>query len=240
LDLSKNFDYGVVVDGSYVPAHPARLLEQNAFSKVPLLIGTVTDEGTFFSQNVKNATDLQPILNAFGPLSTNVTTLYPLSKYGNSAFQVASNIFADRIFVCPVRNLADTYVSQNIPVYKYRWNHQPLLTKIPLGNLGVYHFSEVPYVWKFPPFLLTPGECQISKTLISYWAAFAANGVPGSAVGQVSPLEWGLYKPRLDLIGGGRGNRIRFDEGEKGGVVIEVDDEKLDECVFWTGLEKRA
>ncbi|KAJ3329867.1 hypothetical protein HDU76_006979 [Blyttiomyces sp. JEL0837] len=228
--------YHVVIDGTYIPQSSVTAFKSGYYQKVPMILGTNTDEGTFFETGV-NTTDA---FNAFlqkdyQPFVDQVKSLYPLSSYQNSTFRTASEIFADRFFVCPGRNQSDTYALSNpsLPVYKYRFNHQPYLSKLLAPNLGVFHLSEVPFVFGYP-LVLAPltNEHTLSRIMQSYWARFAATGDPNG--GKYGTVKWPLYVPDLKLVNGG-GVRLLINDGDtsNGGITTEVDDQKVEVCQFW-------
>ncbi|KAJ3195336.1 hypothetical protein HK101_000447 [Irineochytrium annulatum] len=230
---SQNF--GIVVDGTYVVEPPLAALSKGDYLKVPILLGDNTNEGTFFEMSVKTAADFDVFMSRFGDSVTKVQELYPLSAYKESYFETASAIFADNVFKCQVRHLADTY-STSLPVYRYHWNHAPILVHLVDSPLGVFHGSEYFFVFGWP-FIETPlsGESQLSQIVIDYWTAFAYGGQPKS---KFTGVEWPLYVANESLPNGG-GERIRFDSGNKGGVVTELDLGDNDKCAFWVDYQRR-
>ncbi|KAJ3415286.1 hypothetical protein HDV05_005296 [Chytridiales sp. JEL 0842] len=245
VELSDGFEHGVVVDSKYIPARPSVRLQNGQFQKVPIMIGTNADEGTFFNQDSQTVEQYNTFVSQFpSNLTERITSLYPLSAYP-SPFLAVSDIGGDRGFQCPARTFADTYASAGVNVYNYFFNKQPTVGKLALPQLGVFHFAEVLYVWNFWPVLLTPSERGLGRILVSYWTSFAATGVPAlrsDLVRKDPGLQveggWERYVPQIGVLANGGGKRLRFDEGKEGGIVKEVANDRVEKCQLWREWER--
>lgn len=110
-----------------------------------------------------------------------ILSWYDSKKYLHSAFYQAAEIIGDRFFYCPTIDLAIGLAKMDVPVYKYRYNQQPVLAKwihVFFNRLGVFHFSEIPMI--FPVRFLQIGhdEKALSDTMVNAWVTFAKTGVP--------------------------------------------------------------
>jgi carboxylesterase type B len=223
------------MDGLYIPQQPIQLLSSGNFSKVPLLIGTNTDEGTYFTyQKVKTLDQLSHYMNETMPFLNSkdwaeLRTLYPLRNY-DRPYLAAADMVGDRLFHCPSHLMSRTFSSYDGTVYKYRWNHQVLLSKFfARGNssLGVFHFSEVPFVFDMGYLLLTHQEALLAKMLSSMWIQFITQGDPNL---KESFTDESIYWPKYQ-------NKTRFEQMlfqvPLTNVTVEEDRAKDQKCSFW-------
>jgi acetylcholinesterase len=151
-----------VIDASFVPRYPQQTLIQGKFAKIPIILGTNTDEG-FGVQGVD--TDAQAIEQLLTSKRWNINEtqarrllqLYPDDPvlgepYGwdNRTFDQDGNgkmykryqsIATDLTMYAPRRLLAQTMSDYVEDVYSYRWD-APKLNNTP-SIVGVNHFSEV-------------------------------------------------------------------------------------------------
>ncbi|KAJ3415284.1 hypothetical protein HDV05_005294 [Chytridiales sp. JEL 0842] len=235
------FDHGLVVDKWYLPDRPIARLQANQFLRVPILLGTNTDEGTLFGGDQKDEPTFQQFLDkSFDPaFQPTIRTLYPLVDVtippndklrNNTYFQTSAQIFGDAVFECTSRTLADSYAKQNLPVYKYRFNYLPAIPILGEG-LGAAHFTEVGMVWNWVgASVTTDNDRAVSRAMMNYWIKFATTGTPGAA-----PVDWKMYKPQVGVLPNGGGARLRIDG--PGAFVEEVDDVRVQKCVFWENWE---
>ena len=108
-------------------------------------------------------------------------TWYPAANYLNSPFYQAAAMIGDRFFYCPTIDLALGLAQMDVPVYKYRFNHQPILSKWTqpfIGSLGVFHFSEIPFIFPLKVLQFGREERRLSQTMVNAWVTFAKTGVP--------------------------------------------------------------
>jgi para-nitrobenzyl esterase len=171
------------IDGLDVPDQPQKLLDAGKFAKVPTLIGTNKNEGTVFV-TVLNATtpaEYTAILEALVPgQSAKLAAQYPLAMYSSVKAAVAE-VFGDGAFVCSTRRMARAITKGGAAAYVYHFTHA-LMT--PFGpELGVFHGSEIPFVFGNPFFTLTlsADEKPLSNAIMGYWGRMAAAGDPNGA-----------------------------------------------------------
>ncbi|TQN66741.1 Lipase 1 [Colletotrichum shisoi] len=154
-----------VVDGDFLEAARHELVNEGRFTRVPLLVGANTDEGTQFGTKGINTTDQWRAYLASGG-ANNVTievlsALYPdiprlgtpATLEGRPAGEYASygsmwkrvNAFAgDRAQHGPRRFLARRWAAANQTVYSYNFN---VLVNGMSPPQGVNHFQEVAFVF---------------------------------------------------------------------------------------------
>ncbi|CCH40705.1 Liver carboxylesterase 4 [Wickerhamomyces ciferrii] len=171
--LKKGFGYAYI-DGDIVQGSAYDILESGeGFLKVPILIGTNTDEGTGFINQTLNTTEevkgfLQSRFPNLGSKSAdNLIDLYfngndtelsaPLDPTYNStpivypegfgkAYPKLSTLWGDVKYIAGSKFTAEFYSNQKIPVYKYRFNI-PIAETIDQLYLGTAHYDEVVYVF---------------------------------------------------------------------------------------------
>ncbi|TPX40894.1 hypothetical protein SeLEV6574_g06355 [Synchytrium endobioticum] len=219
-----------VVDGRYMLTKPTVALTQTLFSRIPVIIGINTNEGTIFipslvdsAQALYNATfALQTFVSAFAAnmpagSSDQVLSLYPLTSYNNSAVAAAAEIFADLAFTCPMLSLSKTMSAAGAPVYRYRFNQLLQLASSEWARNGVFHSSELPFVFGNS---IVPSEEALSQTMIGFWTRFAASGNPNGG-----NATWPVYSPG--------GPAIVLQSSTLPALTTESDPNKDAQCAFW-------
>jgi para-nitrobenzyl esterase len=220
---SGNYMFSPVIDGFLIPDNPAALLAKGDFAKdVPIIIGSNTDEASFFTsskdiktpEDYKNnlTVDARHISDAFGiqidPEGT--VAMYPAGSYA-SPKQAYNAIVRDLAFTCPSRAVARTvagYEPNNI--YLYIFGKAPDERGI-LANWGAFHGSELAFVFRNFDFMgikfASKNNSILSKKIMAYWSAFAHNGKP-----EVAGLPaWNAFDPK-------KGNYLYLDMDIKEGL----------------------
>jgi len=148
-----------VVDGSFLPQHPLKLL-QNKKESVPLLIGWNTDDSSLFlrlnypigfwfnyqydtwlrkftrTHNIEtefNSTDIQQVKNLYKDIS---------SLKQN---QKVTMIETDGSFFSGAKAAAQAY--NNNDIFMYRFNQIPSCSSLKILAEGVYHTLELPFIF---------------------------------------------------------------------------------------------
>jgi len=149
-----------VIDGSFIPRYGQQSLLQGKFARIPLILGTNTDEG--FGVNDVN-TDAQAIeqlvtskrWNLNREEAVRLLELYPNDPalgapygWGNKTwpqyglqYKRYTSIATDLTMFAPRRLLAQKMSQYVENVYSYRWD-APKFNNTP-NSIGVNHFSEV-------------------------------------------------------------------------------------------------
>jgi para-nitrobenzyl esterase len=186
-----------VVDGVNMPDQPATMLASGNFNKVAVLIGSNKDEGTIFFNlglTVTSDADYLALMDGmFYGQGMKIVAQYPPSAYGGSYSAAAAAAVGDGFFGCPTRRTARAFAAGGQPTYLYHFEHGP---KSLFGDLGAFHSSEVPFIFRNPyiGIMLDDAEKALSDTMIGYWSSFAKKADPngGSAPmwpAYVSPAE---------------------------------------------------
>jgi acetylcholinesterase len=157
---SQGLEWFHVLDGSLIPRPAQESLTQGRFAKVPLILGTNTDEG--FGIDGVN-TDEQAVQQLLAAKRWNINEsqarrlleLYPDDPalgepygWGNRTwpenglqYKRYQSIATDLTMYAPRRLLAEKMSEAGQMVYSYRWD-APKFNNTP-GTIGVNHFSEV-------------------------------------------------------------------------------------------------
>src|SRR5262249_45968767 len=178
-----------IVDGAEIPAPPYTLLQQGAFAKVPVIIGTNRDEGTLFEKVLTPVTsdaDYQgEVMAAFAAQSQPVLDHYPSSAYPTPG-DAASVMFGDDMFTCDTRRVARALAAAGVPVWRYHFEHMPEMPL--LANIGVHHAAELAFV--FENRFMAADEATFARKIETWWTSFARAGDPGR--------DWAQYDPTAD------------------------------------------
>lgn len=192
--------WGPVVDGVLLPESPIKLLHEGrmpAGTKVPVLMGSNSDEGTTFLQaSVRSLPMLAEWANyTFGATIGSAVADY----YGNTSNwdwpapspeqpelatlawnQAAQAVIGDFVMWCPARSAAKALAMQGHDVFLYDFIHQPAESvnwPTGTGHLGAFHGAEVPFVFG-DAFELVGGEMNLSVAMATYWTNMASSGDP--------------------------------------------------------------
>ncbi|KAI4913672.1 hypothetical protein J4E90_005392 [Alternaria incomplexa] len=203
-----------VIDGSLIPRYGQQSLQEGKFAKIPLILGTNTDEG-FGVNGVNSDSDAINQLvhskrwNVNETVAEKLLELYPNDPvlgepygWGNRTwpqyglqYKRYQSIATDLTMYAPRRLLAQSMSEHVDHVYSYRWD-APKFNNTP-ETIGVNHFSEIPFVFGNPEQQLTPlgnssENIALSKLVMRMWTSFAYDLDPnGHGVSQAP--EWPSY-----------------------------------------------
>jgi carboxylesterase type B len=169
LNTSSLGNFVPVIDNDFIATHPSIQLSKGNFVRVPLIIGTNTDEGTAFGVGYNVSTDseflsvlskqgmspsssaaaivsaLYPNIQALGiPSLISYPELIPANFSDGSQFRRLTSYFGDVTVNAPRRAANHAWSKFNVPSYSYRFdvtvNGVPKLT-------ASTHFQEVAFVF---------------------------------------------------------------------------------------------
>ena len=187
----------MITDGWAFPEDERAALLAGRFAKVPMLIGGVEQEGTFFvgRMPVKTHADYQGFLKGgFGKFADEAAKLYPASNDAEGLDAVAA-FLADSLFNLGVRGLARLNAKDEKHTYRYLFTRRRGGKATPPS-----HVEEVPYVFGtldqhfFGADVPTDATDQaLSETMMGAWVRFATTGDPNGG-----GLTWPAYDPAKD------------------------------------------
>lgn len=196
-------------DGQVLPAEaPEEVLRAGRYQQVPAILGTNRDEyKLFLSQDPKFVRYRLWIL----PRLRDERLYNLVAEYLSRMWKVTG---ADG----PAQLMSQSEGS-NVFVYRFDWDEQPRLWGTDLAVLlGAAHGLEIPFVFghfdlgRLANRMFTrqnrDNRVALSQAMMTYWATFAAHGVPTAGGDDVLPewLPWHPQHPRflvLDTAGGG-------------------------------------
>jgi carboxylesterase type B len=169
------------------------------FQKVPILVGSNTNETSLFTCRVFNETASTTQVQAFFNMEYNSTivseipTIYgPISAYDNP-LNYLNVVYSDSWGHCGARRITSKFSSYGLPTYFYTYNH--LLPAAP-SCFGVAHAAELPMLFPsllpflYPNYNFSALEQQLSTNMILYWANFIHTSNPNYPG---NPANWDAY-----------------------------------------------
>ncbi|KAH8881217.1 carboxylesterase [Thozetella sp. PMI_491] len=212
-----------LIDGELWSDYPSVLAAQQKFRKVPVLIGTNSDEGcTFATQGVDNETALfQAFLNyrhyAIQPgMARRLLDLYPDDPANQPPYYLNPNpvvfpekgllwrraaaISGDLVMIAGRRRVAEQFTAAGAPVYSYRFD---TLGYGQNPNYGVGHFQNVAFSFQnisgdLGPLPQYASYKVLSENIGRAYISFVNDHDPNTSRGTGSTLPvW----PRYDLGG---------------------------------------
>lgn len=201
------------VDGEVLAGQPLVLLQQGLWNRVPVMLGSVNNEGTMFAYAVFHSAlsdvDYRALLHViFGEqLAPQVLQMYPPAPPPAADCRPQlSQLLTDYVFVCPIRNCTTAFASSE-PTYLWHFNHS--IDDEAIWGPGfqgcaepgqVCHGSELPFVFGTLGTSGTstwgPGEQQLSDLMLAQWTSFAYTSNPNKHPGVVATdpqLIWNPY-----------------------------------------------
>lgn len=189
-------EYTPTIDGNLIPSEVVPMLQSGKFAKVPIMLGTNTNEGETFIDGGDDSPlpmylfDLLVDLN-FASGSKQILAYYGQFNY-TDAHAAISQLFTDYEFACSSQLFATAAQSSSLKSFVYRYSHVLSdVNLVPITGLpaicakDVCHAAELPFVFHFmnvsSPVLnmtLTPEEYELSQTMVTYWTNFAKYGDP--------------------------------------------------------------
>lgn len=196
------------VDGQVLAGQPLELLPKGQFNKVPVMLGSVNNEGTMFVYGALPALDGAEYLTAleyiFGAaLTPTVHKMYPTLAPGLDNRAQLSQLLTDYVFVCPIRN-ASASLAKYVPTYLWHFNHSiddeavwgPDFAACAAPG-QVCHGSELPFVFQSlaaAGATWGPGELALSQLMVQQWTNFAVSSKPNRPAVPSQPI-WVGYSP---------------------------------------------
>lgn len=171
--------WGPVHTDATVPISPPDAFASGRFTRVPVIVGTNTDEGRLFAVEVKDMDRYQKeTVWLYGADGERALERYPVGADG-PAVAIAQS-FTDSRFSCPAEALR-RLLARHVPVHGYEFAdaEAPFLLPDWISGLdmGAYHASELAYVfgtsWLFADTgRWTSEQRALSDRMMRLWAGF--------------------------------------------------------------------
>lgn len=192
IDLATDFArWGAIVDGDIVPEPPAAAIAAGRHNRVPLIIGSTSNEYSTLVRNFQRApitteAEYREAVARFFPNFVDVVLArYPITT---SPQQTLITLLGDAFMTCPTRRAARA-ASAFGSVRRYLFDHT--YESGSYAALGAGHAMDLPFEFHnldLAGFTPSPGELALSDAIIGYWVRFAATGDPNGA-----STEWPAY-----------------------------------------------
>jgi carboxylesterase type B len=210
----------LVEEGGEIEEQPFTALEGGRMFQVPLISGTVKDEGQLFvyelfTKPLSKAAYEAVILGVFGSHSyKQIMALYPFDyvEGADDGRATLNALGTDLLFYCPMRNATRGYQralgKAAVPTYIYRFDHVMSFDcwgpdyQFCVGY--VCHGSELPFEFNvftdgvsvaYDP---TAEEEQLTLDVSDMWTNFLKTGNPN--IGLATPAPFPLYEDKADEI----------------------------------------
>jgi len=195
--------YGPVAGNATLPSAPFEAIVRQEYRKVPVLIGGITDEMSFFMSLDTNLLYTSPWQNYPALLATwfpnlkpedrkAIETEYPLSRYGNDpktqSFLALSAVLNDSgvyykqaLGGCVTAKVATAF-SQATSTYSYELDDPSFTWKG--GNKGASHTTDLPYLFDLTNPLneaFDEDQSRLAHTMVLNWGAFISGEPPSSS-----------------------------------------------------------
>jgi triacylglycerol lipase len=210
----EGLEWFAAVDGKFIKEYPQISTTEGRLAKVPVLLGSNTDEGVSFGTTGVDTDEdcvAQLISSKRWVLTTEqateLITYYPDDPIGSPygwgnitwperglMYKRYSSMAGDITMAAPRRLLAETMAKYEQPVYSYRWDVAALNTT---STIGVNHFAEIPFVFANPVQNITklgddPSRLELANLAARMWASFVTDLDPnGHGIDDIP--EWPQY-----------------------------------------------
>jgi para-nitrobenzyl esterase len=199
------FRFGPMVDGHVIIDSPSRLWASGAIHKVPLIAGSLLDDGTIYSRRnpVRRLVGYHGLMNQmFGDASDEAKKLFPVTTDADIPMAM-HRMLTLMAFRAPARRLVTYAQTAGAPAWLYHFSQSPARSSgkgNAKGNSLVAHGLDVPYV--FGTFAFRPNETDaaLSAAMRRRWINFAHSGDPNiGADGQPNAEPyWPNYDRQTD------------------------------------------
>ncbi|XP_051980656.1 fatty acyl-CoA hydrolase precursor, medium chain-like [Xyrauchen texanus] len=215
--------FGVAVDSYFLPKSINEIIQNQEFSKVPLITGITDDEFGFLLPSYfdnpgwtegmdKEQATQTLILNFPDPKDRWIIDLVANEYLGNTNDRIQirdlyREMMGDVLFNIPALKLAKYHSASGAPVYLYEFQHPPsMIKKNRPSFVGVDHADELFFVQGScftkahititAPF--TKEEDELCRTVMAYWGNFARTGSPNGP-GLILWPEYGSEHEHLGI-----------------------------------------
>lgn len=194
------------VDGTILPDTPLALISKGAFTKMPLIIGSMRNETAGWIVAAVNNTVGWDLLSSteFPTISKEVRALY--DGISTVPFIGMDMALTDYLFNCYTRELAELFVANgNADTSLYVFSHVPSpaadveeTDESDNCKIAVCHAADNEFTFGSAPFIpestFTPEEVQLSDSVIAAWSRFFDQSQPKDTT------VWPLWDPVNEYI----------------------------------------
>jgi para-nitrobenzyl esterase len=228
-----------------LPLDPARAVASGQFARVPVVNGTVRDEGRSPSAVYIGATQAQYIAwvrDNFGANADAVLARYPWPADADrfTAAYLIGAVITDSGVVSGIGGCAYRRLTRDLARWTQTWAYEfahrtgPGTDPIPGYVWGAGHAAELAYL--FPSFnhgtpiaaTFNAAEQQLAQDMKRYWGAFVLRGTPNAA----GLPQWPAYN--------GTGKIMSLRAGGQSQLISDAQFGAEHQCDFWDNLDNLA
>jgi carboxylesterase type B len=209
-------------------------VSSGSFNKVPLLIGTVSEEALMFvylaapDMKINDAEYIAALGYLFTSDAAKVLIEYPPTPIVGDKRPALGALGTDYIFTCANRYWTGLITANNVPTWIYQFTHPSSVDfwtpTYPFCVGHVCHGVELPFLFNTLQLFNmqpTPQEVQMSNSMIDYWTNFAKTGNPNKP----APVQ---YWPQFDYT--------NFNSLNINTPISVVQGLKKNKCDFWDSI----
>ena len=173
----------IAVDGWFMPQHGEKTFAEGKATKVPLIAGSNTDEGTMFMGQLGFGTAdayLNGMKKTYGDQSAAVVALYPVPADGKLN-DTLNRYLTDSWFLRATRGMLLGSAKAGAPTWQYTFT----LPSRAMPAWGAHHAAELSFVFNTPVGITSgqavewnEAERRVADAMIGYWVQFAKSGDP--------------------------------------------------------------
>lgn len=226
-----------IADGQIIPSGAASAFAAGKFMKMPVINGTVRDEGGFFTGIEMYGTGRPPwrtitqdsvaamVRTVYRENADKILAAYPADRYPTPQWR--SNAIQSDAFVCKSQH-ATHLLAGKVPLYTYEFRDRTApsyFPEMPGYEGGAYHTADLLYL--FPGFHgtgiqrpLTPRQTRLSDQMVDLFMNFVRTGNPNASGAAV----WPAY--------GTAGRYITFN-AEGLGKTTDAEFGAAHQCALW-------
>jgi para-nitrobenzyl esterase len=173
------------------------LYRSGLFNRMPMIIGTVGDEGwPFVDRSFLTGLDAlqyeMTVRSEFGIEADRVLATYPAGTFP-SPKDALSRLAGDVEFVCEARRVARALSADGAPVYAYSFQH--IIDAVTPGRSFHGLESNLLFGNNFAApsnHVLNATDTAVFAAMSSYWRQFMETGSPNASG---TPVPWPLFRP---------------------------------------------
>ena len=200
----------IIRDGQIIPGGGASSFATGNFAKMPVMNGTVRDEGGFFTGIEMYGAGTPPwktithdgvaamVRAVYGANADKILPNYPAERYATA--QLRSNAIQSDAFVCKAYH-ATHLLKGKVPLYVYEFRDRTApayFPAMPGYEPLAFHTAELPYL--FPGYHgagvkhdLNPRQQRLSDQMVRLWANFLHTGNPNGNPASKGSKPWPAF-----------------------------------------------
>ncbi|KAF2106947.1 Carboxylesterase [Lophiotrema nucula] len=227
--------FGMACDNITFVSDPRTRLETNRTATIPVILGSNTLDGSFYS--IIFGQDVDAFFATYfannATIKAAALAAYPQGSEGRTDNQTQlAQIYTDYFFHCPAVWYGEASTKFK-PTYRYLFNAvfnntRAMTTQWPVQYQGAWHTSEIPIVFStYNESTAEASEITLSNTMRMAWAGFAKD--PSKAPVSGWPVVGGGGEGGADVMSFGTDGKGAF------GPVVDKD-----KCQVWEDLGFRT